>query len=168
MHISFTLGIDRYMSCTRILMVRMMFQGVEGDIPECVQHSTCHSWSHFPHILLPAIWMYIMWSWYSEYYYIVGKPLSIQTTLLDIDAGESVLFNLLLQFMEFLGLIHRVTVQAGFWENLCDTEELRYCLVCGFMDTGHVHVAEYLKVPLHVYFTMPWTYVRFQTHLPNS
>jgi sterol 3beta-glucosyltransferase len=23
---------------------------------------------------------------------------------------------------------------------------------------GHVHVAEYLKVPLHLYFTMPWTY----------
>jgi len=22
---------------------------------------------------------------------------------------------------------------------------------------GHVHVAEYLKVPLHLYFTMPWT-----------
>jgi hypothetical protein len=22
------------------------------------------------------------------------------------------------------------------------------------MDTGHVHVAEYLKVPVHVYFTM--------------
>ncbi|CAK9195204.1 unnamed protein product [Sphagnum troendelagicum] len=33
---------------------------------------------------------------------------------------------------------------------------------------GHVHVAEYLKVPLHVYFTMPWTHVCFQTHLPNS
>jgi hypothetical protein len=43
MHISFTLGIDRYMSCTRILMVRIMFPEVEGDIPECVQHSTCHS-----------------------------------------------------------------------------------------------------------------------------
>jgi hypothetical protein len=42
MHISFTLGIDRYMSRTRILMVRIMFPGVEGDIPECVQHSTCH------------------------------------------------------------------------------------------------------------------------------
>jgi hypothetical protein len=43
LHISFILGIDRYMSCTRILMVRIMFPGVEGDIPECVQHSTCHS-----------------------------------------------------------------------------------------------------------------------------
>jgi hypothetical protein len=137
MHISFVLGIDRYMSCTRILNVRIMFPGVQGDIPECVQHSTCHSWSHFPHVLLHAIWMYVMWSWYSEYYYIVGKLLSS-------------------------------SFQAGFWENLCDTEELRYCLVCGFMDTGHVHVAEYLKVPLHVYFTMPWTYVRFQTNLPNS
>jgi hypothetical protein len=98
MHISFILGTDHYMSCTRILMVRRMFPGVEGDIPKCVQHSTCHSWSHFPHILLHAIWMYIMWSWYSDYYYIVGKPLSIQTTLLDIDAVDSVLFNLLLQF----------------------------------------------------------------------
>jgi hypothetical protein len=108
------------------LMVRIMFPGVEGDIPECVQHSTCHWWSHFPHILLHAIWMYIMWSWYSKYYYIVGKLLSIQTNLLDIDAVESVLFNLLVQFMEFLGLIHWVTVQVGFWEILCDTEELRY------------------------------------------
>jgi hypothetical protein len=43
MHISFILGIDRYMSYTRILMERIMFPGVEGDIPECVQHSTCHS-----------------------------------------------------------------------------------------------------------------------------
>lgn len=29
----------------------------------------------------------------------------------------------------------------------------------GFCNAGHVHVAEYLKVPLHIFFTMPWTYV---------
>jgi hypothetical protein len=29
----------------------------------------------------------------------------------------------------------------------------------GCFSTGHVHVAEYLKLPLHILFTMPWTYV---------
>jgi sterol 3beta-glucosyltransferase len=24
-------------------------------------------------------------------------------------------------------------------------------------DTGHTHVAEALKVPIHIFFTMPWT-----------
>lgn len=34
-------------------------------------------------------------------------------------------------------------------------------IVCSFNVyepyAGHTHVAEYLKVPLHVFFTMPWT-----------
>jgi hypothetical protein len=34
-------------------------------------------------------------------------------------------------------------------------------LICVCCCTGHVHVAEYLNIPLHIYFTMPWTYALF-------